>query len=220
MVQQRREPGHGASVAPPLGPGRIRLAEMPGPMSGLSPPRSGRPGVEAFPPAGSFPSPPSSVLHLAPPPSFPPCDCGSSHMAFDSRLGLGLRDVTNLRGSFPHPTGSLCTLRPRRYQTHPQHSLPGGSLGPTRAGPSPAGSRRLCPAHGDFVGIGRLENRRSRCGSTARCPFLCPARFPVTLARLRLLYPRSFTSTHAPGDVEHPMSWEHQEAEARFVWKK
>ncbi len=46
-----------------------------------------------------------------------------------------------LRGSFPHPTGSLCTLRPRRYQTHPQHSLPGGSLGPTRAGPSPAGSR-------------------------------------------------------------------------------
>ena len=40
---------------------------------------------------------------------------------------------------FPHPTGSLCTLRPRRYRTHPQHSLSGGSLRPTRAGPSPAG---------------------------------------------------------------------------------
>src|SRR5271166_2264954 len=35
-----------------------------------------------------------------------------------------------------HPTSSLCTLRMRRYRTHPQHSL-----GPTRAGPSPAGSR-------------------------------------------------------------------------------
>ena len=39
------------------------------------------------------------------------------------------------------PTPTLCTLRPRRYRTHPRHSLSGGSLGPTRAGPSPAGSR-------------------------------------------------------------------------------
>jgi hypothetical protein len=60
-------------------------------------------------------------------------------------LACGLRQPSRsrpprsheLRGSFPHPTGSLCTLRPRRYRAHPQHSLPGGSLGPCRAGPSP-----------------------------------------------------------------------------------
>jgi hypothetical protein len=40
----------------------------------------------------------------------------------------------------------LCTLRPRRYRSHPQHSLRGGSLGPTSAGPSPAGSRWLLPS--------------------------------------------------------------------------
>jgi hypothetical protein len=44
---------------------------MPGPVSGLSPPRSGRPRVEAFPPACSSPSPPSTVLRLDPPPCFP-----------------------------------------------------------------------------------------------------------------------------------------------------
>jgi hypothetical protein len=61
-----------------------------------------------------------------------PCDSGSSHMAFDSRHGLGLRDLTNYVAH---------SLRPRRYRTHPQHSLSGDSLGPTRAGPSPAGLR-------------------------------------------------------------------------------
>src|SRR5271169_4396782 len=43
---------------------------MPGPVSGLSPPRSDRPQVGAFPPACSLPSPPSSVLRLDPPPCF------------------------------------------------------------------------------------------------------------------------------------------------------
>jgi hypothetical protein len=47
---------------------RDEPAENPGPVSGPSPSRSGPPRVEGFPPVGSLPSPPSSVLPLDPPP--------------------------------------------------------------------------------------------------------------------------------------------------------
>ena len=47
------------------------------------------------------------------------------------------------RGSITHPTQLLCTLRGRRYRRLTQHLLPGGSLGPTRAGLSPAGLHQL-----------------------------------------------------------------------------
>ena len=57
-------------------------------------------------------------------------------------------DGKTLRGTKKDKSGG-------RYRTHPQRSLSGGSLGPTRAGPSPAKSRRLPPAHADFVGIQR-----------------------------------------------------------------
>ena len=47
------------------------------------------------------------------------------------------------RGSITHPTPLLCTLRGRRYRRLTQHLLPGGSLGLTRAGLSPAGLHQL-----------------------------------------------------------------------------
>ena len=42
------------------------------------------------------------------------------------------------RGSIPHPTQQLCTLRGRRYRRLTQHSPPGGSLRLTCAGLAPA----------------------------------------------------------------------------------
>jgi len=46
--------------------------------------------------------------------------------------------VRSFRGSLPHPTQPLCTLRVRRYRRLTQHSLPGGSLDLTWAGLAPA----------------------------------------------------------------------------------
>src|SRR6266849_11106261 len=40
----------------------------------------------------------------------------------------------SFRGSLPHPTHPLCTLRVRRHRRLTQHSLPGGLLGLTWAG--------------------------------------------------------------------------------------
>ena len=42
------------------------------------------------------------------------------------------------RGSIPHPTHQLCTLRVRRHRRLTQHSLPGGPLGLIWAGLAPA----------------------------------------------------------------------------------
>ena len=44
----------------------------------------------------------------------------------------------SFRGSLPHPTQTLCTLRVRRHRRLTQHSLPGGLLGLTWAGLTPA----------------------------------------------------------------------------------
>src|SRR5260370_3312398 len=45
---------------------------------------------------------------------------------------------SSFRGSLPHPTQPLCTLRVRRYRRLTQHSLPGDLLGLTWAGLAPA----------------------------------------------------------------------------------
>ena len=42
--------------------------------------------------------------------------------------------IRSFRGSLPHPTQPLCTLRVRRHRRLTQHSLPGGLLGLTWAG--------------------------------------------------------------------------------------
>jgi hypothetical protein len=44
----------------------------------------------------------------------------------------------SFRGSLPHPTHQLCTLRVRRCRRLTQHSLPGGLLDLTWAGLAPA----------------------------------------------------------------------------------
>src|SRR5439155_16650855 len=44
----------------------------------------------------------------------------------------------SFRGSLPHPTQPLCTLRVRRHRRLTQHSLPGGLLDLTWAGLAPA----------------------------------------------------------------------------------
>ena len=61
----------------------------------------------------------------------------AQHVLPSTAVTVSASAISRLRGSIPHPTGSLCTLRPRRYRSHPQHSLPGGSLRLTRAGLSP-----------------------------------------------------------------------------------
>src|ERR1700731_1756592 len=45
---------------------------------------------------------------------------------------------SSFRGSLPHPTQPLCTLRVRRHRRLTQHSLPGGPLSITWAGLAPA----------------------------------------------------------------------------------
>src|SRR5229473_4910166 len=45
---------------------------------------------------------------------------------------------SSFRGSLPHPTHQLCTLRVRHRCRLTQHSPPGGLLGPTCAGLAPA----------------------------------------------------------------------------------
>src|ERR1700738_2505015 len=45
---------------------------------------------------------------------------------------------SSFRGSLPHPTHPLCTLRVRRHRRLTQHSLPSGSPGLTWAGLAPA----------------------------------------------------------------------------------
>jgi hypothetical protein len=75
-----------------------------------------------------------------------PRDCGATHVAFGSHDGLGLHNVVI---SWLNPTPHAITVYasdpalPRR----PQHSLPGGSLGLTRTGLAPVGSRQLRLAH-------------------------------------------------------------------------
>src|ERR1700726_732053 len=64
---------------------------------------------------------------------------------------------SSFRGSLPHPTQPLCTLRVRRHRRLTQHSLPGGSLGLTWAGLAPADRASfacLLPSLDHLVGAG------------------------------------------------------------------
>jgi hypothetical protein len=52
--------------------------------------------------------------------------------------------IRSFRGSLPHPTQTLCTLRVRRHRRLTQHSLPGGLLDLTWAGLTPADRASFC----------------------------------------------------------------------------
>ena len=54
---------------------------------------------------------------------------------------------SSFRGSLPHPTQPLCTLRVRRRRRLTQHSLPGGLLDLTWAGLTPADRASFVLAH-------------------------------------------------------------------------
>src|SRR5207244_3620624 len=60
------------------------------------------------------------------------------HMLRSTMKTVSAPASSSFRGSLPHPTQPLCTLRVRRHRRLTQHSLPGGSLGLTWAGLAPA----------------------------------------------------------------------------------
>jgi hypothetical protein len=60
------------------------------------------------------------------------------HMLRSTMRTVSAPANSSFRGSLPHPTQPLCTLRVRRHRRLTQHSLPGGSLGLTWAGLAPA----------------------------------------------------------------------------------
>jgi hypothetical protein len=47
-----------------------------------------------------------------------------------TRKTISAPAISSFRGSIPHPTQPLCTLRVRRHRRLTQHSLPGGPLQP------------------------------------------------------------------------------------------
>ena len=60
------------------------------------------------------------------------------HMLHSTISTVSAPASSSFRGSLPHPTHPLCTLRVRRHRRLTQHSLPGGLLGLTWAGLAPA----------------------------------------------------------------------------------
>src|SRR5207247_6942774 len=72
--------------------------------------------------------------------------------------------IRSFRGSLPHPTHPLCTLRVRRHRRFTQHSLPGGLLGLTWAGLAPA-DRASLPGAPSLI---RSPRRLPRAGPAAR----------------------------------------------------
>src|SRR3984893_6476967 len=60
------------------------------------------------------------------------------HMLRSTITTVSAPASSSFRGSLPHPTQPLCTLRVRRYRRLTQHSLPGDLLGLTWAGLAPA----------------------------------------------------------------------------------
>ena len=54
----------------------------------------------------------------------------ASHMLRSTMKTVSAPAISSFRGSLPHPTQRLCTLRVRRRRRLTQHSLPGGLLRP------------------------------------------------------------------------------------------
>ena len=54
----------------------------------------------------------------------------ASHMLRSTMKTVSAPAIRSFRGSLPHPTQPLCTLRVRRCRRLTQHSLPGGPLRP------------------------------------------------------------------------------------------
>src|SRR3984893_2918411 len=105
------------------------------------------------------------------------------------------------RGSIPHPTQPLCTLRVRRHRRLTQHSLPGGSLGLTWAGLAPADRASFAwrlPSFDNLVGpcgqAGRHLDAECLCGLEVNDE--------LELGRLDDRQVRRFIAPENPSDID------------------
>src|SRR6266436_2158137 len=85
----------------------------------------------------------------------------ASHVLRSTITTVSAPASSSFRGSLPHPTQPLCTLRVRRHRRLTQHSLPGGLLSPTWAGLVPAD-------RASFAGAFRLFDHLGGNGAEAR----------------------------------------------------
>src|SRR6516165_410324 len=86
----------------------------------------------------------------------------ASLMLRSTMMTVSAPAISSFRGSLPHPTQQLCTLRVRRHRRLTQHSLPGGLLGPTWAGLAPADRASFCwrlPSLDNLVGAAEQRDR-------------------------------------------------------------
>src|ERR1700720_3755640 len=84
------------------------------------------------------------------------------HMLRSTMKTVSAPASSSFRGSLPHPTQPLCTLRVRRRRRLTQHSLPGGLLGLTWAGLTPADRASFAwrlPLLDHLVGTGGYAKR-------------------------------------------------------------
>jgi hypothetical protein len=108
---------------------------------GSSPSRCGPPALSADGQTWDLPSSNAILLYVMWPwtPAERRC-LASRHRSYCVRPSgqVSASAACPFRGSIPHPTQQLCTLRGRRYRRFTQHSLPGDSLRLTWAGLAPA----------------------------------------------------------------------------------
>src|SRR5467141_1869813 len=84
------------------------------------------------------------------------------HMLRSTITTVSAPASSSFRGSLPHPTHPLCTLRVRRHRRLTQHSLPGGLLGLTWAGLAPADRASFAwrlPLFDHLFGTGKQRRR-------------------------------------------------------------
>src|SRR5262249_58102112 len=82
----------------------------------------------------------------------------ASHMLRSTMKTVSAPASSSFRGSLPHPTQPLCTLRVRRRRRLTQHSLPGGPLRPYLGRTRTGSSHQLCwrlPSFDHLVGKGQ-----------------------------------------------------------------
>src|SRR4249920_1936324 len=81
------------------------------------------------------------------------------HMLRSIMTTISAPAVSSFRGSLPHPTQPLCTLRVRRYRRLTQHSLPGGPLRPYLGRTCTGGSRQLllAPSINDRIAMLQID---------------------------------------------------------------
>jgi hypothetical protein len=99
----------------------------------------------------------------------------ASHVLRSTISTVSAPASSSFRGSLPHPTQPLCTLRVRRRRRLTQHSLPGGLLSLTWAGLAPADRASFAGAFPYSITSSAVARR---VGGTSR---------PSALAALRLM---------------------------------